>query len=77
MTVSHWVDEGSERCAGIRQAGERGGVEQDLLFRHHGAEQGQDVLDTELVEKKGDTGACVDQTSSSIQNARRYLGNHL
>ena len=50
MAVSHGVDERSEGGAGVYEAGEGLGVEENLLLRHDGAVQGEDVPYAELVE---------------------------
>jgi len=52
--VPHGVDEGGEGCAGVCESREGMGMEEDLLFRHDGAEECEDVSDAELVEEERD-----------------------
>ena len=45
MTVAQGVDERGEGRAAVRQAGDGLGVEEDLLFREYGGEEGEHIAD--------------------------------
>ena len=45
VTVAQGVDERGEGRAAVRQAGDGLGVEEDLLFREYGGEEGEHIAD--------------------------------
>jgi hypothetical protein len=57
VRVTEWIHQSDQCTTTVCQPGVAFRVKQNLVFGHHGAEQQQNVLDTQLLEQQGHTGA--------------------